>query len=71
MAKRLNIPLPPKNVKLRRDAEVKLSRRDESSLKSVGFGVGKSAPFKAETRQYSESSDDEIVEVIMLPRKAS
>ena len=59
------------NVRLRRDAEVTLPRPDEWALKGVGLEVGKSASCTAEPRQYPDSRDEGIVEVIMLPRKAS
>lgn len=71
MANRLNIPVPICNARLRRDAEVTLPRADECTLKGVGWVAGKSAARTAEPRQYPDSSDEGIVEVIQLPRKAS
>ena len=59
------------SARLRRDAEVKLPRPDEWALKGVGLEVGKSASYTAEPRQYLEPQGEGIVEVIMLPRKAS
>ena len=59
------------NARLRRDAEVTLPRPDEWALKGVGCQAGKSVWRTAEPRQYLEPQGEGIVEVIMLPRKAS